>query len=43
MLRLIDIAPPAQPGLVLDERPGTLHLDALFEGELQFLIQFDTP
>lgn len=42
-LRLIDIAPPAQPGLVLDERPGTLHLDALFEGELQLLIQFDTP
>lgn len=42
-LRLIDIAPPAQPGLVLDERPGTLHLEALFEGELQFLIQFDTP
>ncbi len=42
-LRLIDIAPPAQPGLVLDKRPGTLHLDALFAGELQFLIQFDTP
>ena len=42
-LKLIDIAPPAQPGLMLDNRPGTLHLDALFEGELQFLIQFDTP
>ncbi len=42
-LRLIDIAPPAQPGLVLHKRPGTLHLDALFAGELQFLIQFDTP
>lgn len=43
LLKLIDVTPPAQPGLMLEERPGTLHLDALFEGELQFLIQFDTP
>lgn len=43
LLKLIDVTPPVQPGLMLDERPGALQLDALFEGELQLLIQFDTP
>lgn len=43
LLKLIDVTPPVQPGLMLEERPGALHIDALFEGELQFLIQFDTP
>lgn len=43
LLKLIDITPPVQPGLKLKEQPGTIHLDALFEGELIFLIQFDRP
>lgn len=42
-LKLIDISPPVQPGLVLDERPGVIRMDALFEGELQTLIQFERP
>lgn len=41
MLQLIDIAPQAQPGLILNARRGAIHLDATFEGELNTLIQFE--
>jgi hypothetical protein len=40
-LRLIDIAPPQQPGLTMAEQPGSIRLDAVFEGELRILIQFE--
>ena len=43
LLKLIDIAPGAQPGLKLDERPGAIRVDAVFEGELQMLMQFERP
>ncbi len=43
LLTLIDIAPAAQPGLKLDERPGAIRVDAVFEGELMTLIQFERP
>jgi len=42
-LRLIDVSPQPQPGLALVEQPGRIQLDAVFEGELQTLIQFETP
>jgi len=41
LLNLIDVTPPAQPGFALDERPGFIRVDTLFEGELQTLIQFE--
>jgi len=41
MLELIDISPQAQPGLKLDTRSGAIRMDALFEGKLQTLIQFE--
>lgn len=40
-LQLIDIAPQAQPGLILNAKHGGIHLDATFEGELNTLIQFE--
>jgi len=40
-LSLIDISPPAQPGLAVVEEPGGIHIDTVFEGELQTLIQFE--
>ena len=40
-LRLIDVSPPAQPGLSVVDTPGKIRLDALFEGELQAHIQFE--
>lgn len=43
LLTLIDIEPSAQPGLKLDERPGTIRMDAVFEGALITLIQFERP
>lgn len=43
LLSLIDIMPAAQPGLKLVERPGAIRLDAVFEGELMTLIQFEQP
>lgn len=43
LLKLIDIAPPPQPGLKLEERPGGIRMDAVFEGELMTLIQFERP
>jgi hypothetical protein len=39
-LRLIRVSPPLQPGLTVAEGPGTIRLDALFEGELRTLIEF---
>lgn len=41
MLQLIDIEPNAQPGLTLLERPGAIQMEAVFEGKLQTLIQFE--
>lgn len=43
LLNLIDIDPPAQPGLSHEKSPGAIRLDAVFEGVLQTLIQFETP
>jgi hypothetical protein len=43
LLNLIDVTPPAQPGFALDEQPGFIRVDTLFEGELQTLIQFEKP
>lgn len=40
-LNLIDITPAAQPGLSVIEEPGAIRIEAVFEGELQTLIQFD--
>lgn len=42
-LRLIEVSPPRQPGLMLVERPGRIWLDALFEGELRTQIRFEQP
>lgn len=39
-LGLVDITPAAQPGLDIVEAPGSIRLDALFEGELRTVIQF---
>jgi hypothetical protein len=43
LLRLIDVSPPVQPGLELAEQSGAIRIDALFEGELNTLIQFERP
>lgn len=40
-LQLIDVSPAPQAGLSFDERPGNIRLDALFEGELRLLLQFE--
>ena len=40
-LHLIDIAPQAQPGFNLKTQRGAIHMDAVFEGELKTLIQFE--
>jgi hypothetical protein len=42
-LRLIDVSPPQQSGMTLAEQPGRIRLDAVFEGELRLLIQFERP
>jgi hypothetical protein len=39
-LSLVDVSPPAQPGLRVVESAGRLEADAVFEGELRTLIQF---
>lgn len=39
-LRPTRVSPPPQPGLTVAERPGSIRLDALFEGELRTLIEF---
>jgi hypothetical protein len=41
LLGLVDISPPEQPGFKLEESPGLIRMDAVFEGELQTLIQFE--
>ncbi|MGK2952924.1 MAG: hypothetical protein ACSLEZ_11150 [Thiobacillus sp.] len=43
LLGLLDITPPAQPGMQLEESTGAIRMEALFEGELQILIQFEKP
>ena len=43
MLRVVDISPQPAPGLALQETPGHIHIDALFEGELFTLVQFVRP
>ncbi|MCU0810753.1 MAG: hypothetical protein MUE59_06910 [Thiobacillaceae bacterium] len=40
LLALVDITPAAQPGLKVIEAPGAISVDAVFEGELRTLIQF---
>jgi len=40
-LKLLDISPPEQPGFQHIESPGSIHLDAVFEGQLTTLIQFE--
>lgn len=41
LLSPIDISPPPQPGLLHEKSPGAIRLDAVFEGVLQTLIQFE--
>lgn len=43
LLKLIDISPSEQPGFKHRESPGSIHLDAVFEGVLLTLIQFEKP
>lgn len=43
LLKLIDISPPEQPGFKHQESPGSIQLDAIFEGVLLTLIQFEKP
>jgi len=40
LLALVDITPAAQSGLKVIEEPGAISVDAVFEGELRTLIQF---
>lgn len=40
-LTLLDISPPAQTGLDVVEQPGAIRMEAVFEGELQTMIQFE--
>jgi hypothetical protein len=40
LLTLVDITPAAQSGLKVIEAPGAISMDAVFEGELRTLIQF---
>lgn len=42
-LKLVDVSPQATTGLALQDQPGRLHMDALFEGELRTLVQFMRP
>lgn len=41
LLNLLDISPAAQPGFRLNDTPGHIRMDAIFEGVLQTLIQFE--
>jgi hypothetical protein len=40
-LTLLDISPSVQPGLLIVEQPGAIWMEAVFEGELQTMIQFE--
>lgn len=42
-LDLVDVSPQPVDGLVMRSTPGSLHIDALFEGELRTLVQFVQP
>lgn len=41
LLSLLDVSPGAQPGFQLDDTPGLIRMDAIFEGVLQTLAQFE--
>lgn len=41
LLMLLDISPSEEPGFRHLETPGSIRLDAVFEGELSTLIQFE--
>lgn len=41
LLSLLDVSPEAQPGFQLDDTTGLLRMDAIFEGVLQTLAQFE--
>lgn len=41
LLSLLDVSPEAQPGFQLGDTPGHLRMDAIFEGVLQTLTQFE--
>lgn len=41
LLRVLDVSPGAQPGFDLWQESGALGFDAIFEGELRTLIQFE--
>jgi len=43
LLKLIDISPSEQSGFEHKESPGSIRLDAVFEGVLLTLIQFEKP
>jgi len=40
-LTLLDVSPSVQPGLLIVEQPGAIRVEAVFEGELQTMIQFE--
>lgn len=42
-LYVVDVSPQPAPGLALQETPGHIRMDALFEGELFTLVQFARP
>lgn len=41
LLSLLDVSPGVQPGFSIEDSPGHLRMDALFEGALQTLVQFE--
>ncbi|MFN3752013.1 MAG: hypothetical protein ACK4SR_11650 [Thiobacillus sp.] len=41
LLSLINVSPESQPGFRHDDAPGLLRMDAIFEGVLQTLAQFE--
>lgn len=41
-LKPLDISPPPQPGLDIVELPGSIRMEALFEGEFRSLVQFES-
>lgn len=41
LLNLLDVSPSAQAGFHVENLPGHLHMDAIFEGMLQTLAQFE--
>jgi hypothetical protein len=43
LLKLVDISPMQQTGFDIRLEPGRIRLEALFEGELRTLVQFERP